>query len=146
MTRGMADSLARMPIRTPGLVLTEHEKALISPNAAQLVADAMKADEQMMVKHGVATLTARDTRKEPVAKQRELWLQFPLKKATADKDTFAAERVKLEAEAARVHAELTALLPVKDRVDFEPELPRTPTGKLVKRHLRDRYWPSVKKA
>ena len=26
-------------------------------------------------------------------------------------------------------------------VDFEPELPRTPTGKLVKRHLRDRYWP-----
>ena len=26
-------------------------------------------------------------------------------------------------------------------VDFEPELPRTPTGKLVKRHLRERYWP-----
>jgi long-chain acyl-CoA synthetase len=26
-------------------------------------------------------------------------------------------------------------------VDFETELPRTPTGKLVKRHLRDRYWP-----
>jgi acyl-CoA synthetase (AMP-forming)/AMP-acid ligase II len=26
-------------------------------------------------------------------------------------------------------------------VDFEAELPRTPTGKLVKRHLRDRYWP-----
>jgi long-chain acyl-CoA synthetase len=25
-------------------------------------------------------------------------------------------------------------------VDFEAELPRTPTGKLVKRHLRDRYW------
>jgi fatty-acyl-CoA synthase/long-chain acyl-CoA synthetase len=28
-------------------------------------------------------------------------------------------------------------------IDFEPELPRTPTGKLVKRHLRDRYWPST---
>jgi long-chain acyl-CoA synthetase len=28
-------------------------------------------------------------------------------------------------------------------VDFEAELPRTPTGKLVKRHLRDRYWPKV---
>ena len=25
-------------------------------------------------------------------------------------------------------------------VDFEAELPRTPTGKLVKRHLRDKYW------
>jgi len=28
-------------------------------------------------------------------------------------------------------------------IDFEPELPRTPTGKLVKRHLRDRYWPKT---
>ncbi|HET7505186.1 MAG TPA: acyl-CoA synthetase [Kofleriaceae bacterium] len=26
-------------------------------------------------------------------------------------------------------------------VDFEAELPRTPTGKLLKRLLRDRYWP-----
>ena len=29
-------------------------------------------------------------------------------------------------------------------VDFEPELPRTPTGKLMKRLLRDRYWRSAK--
>jgi len=28
-------------------------------------------------------------------------------------------------------------------VDFAAELPRTPTGKLVKRHLRDRYWPKT---
>jgi long-chain acyl-CoA synthetase len=28
-------------------------------------------------------------------------------------------------------------------IDFEAELPRTPTGKLVKRHLRDKYWPKV---
>jgi long-chain acyl-CoA synthetase len=28
-------------------------------------------------------------------------------------------------------------------IDFEAELPRTPTGKLVKRHLRDRYWPQT---
>jgi long-chain acyl-CoA synthetase len=28
-------------------------------------------------------------------------------------------------------------------IDFEAELPRTPTGKLVKRHLRDRYWPNA---
>jgi len=27
-------------------------------------------------------------------------------------------------------------------IDFAPELPRTPTGKLVKRHLRERYWPT----
>ena len=35
------------------------------------------------------------------------------------------------------------LSPIKcpKSVDFEAELPRTPTGKLVKRHLRDKYWP-----
>jgi acyl-CoA synthetase (AMP-forming)/AMP-acid ligase II len=34
------------------------------------------------------------------------------------------------------------LSPVKcpQSVDFEPELPRLPTGKLYKRILRDRYW------
>jgi len=30
------------------------------------------------------------------------------------------------------------------RITFEPELPRTPTGKLLKRLLRDRYWAAVK--
>jgi acyl-coenzyme A synthetase/AMP-(fatty) acid ligase len=25
-------------------------------------------------------------------------------------------------------------------MDFDPELPRTPTGKLLKRLVRDRYW------
>ncbi|MBB5048196.1 fatty-acyl-CoA synthase [Rhodopseudomonas rhenobacensis] len=36
------------------------------------------------------------------------------------------------------------LSPIKcpKSVDFEAELPRTPTGKLVKRHLKDRYWPN----
>jgi len=28
-------------------------------------------------------------------------------------------------------------------IDFEAELPRTPTGKLVKGHLRDKYWPKT---
>ena len=28
-------------------------------------------------------------------------------------------------------------------VDFEASLPRTPTGKLMKRHLRDRYWKAA---
>ena len=38
------------------------------------------------------------------------------------------------------------LSPIKcpKSVDFEAELPRTPTGKLVKRHLRDKYWAKVK--
>src|SRR5215813_8137682 len=40
------------------------------------------------------------------------------------------------------------LSPIKcpKSIDFEQELPRTPTGKLVKRHLRDRYWPKTAKA
>jgi len=39
------------------------------------------------------------------------------------------------------------LSPIKcpKSVDFEAELPRTPTGKLVKRHLRDKYWAKVSK-
>jgi long-chain acyl-CoA synthetase len=39
----------------------------------------------------------------------------------------------------------THLSPLKcpRSIDFEAELPRTPTGKLVKRHLRDRYWPKA---
>jgi acyl-coenzyme A synthetase/AMP-(fatty) acid ligase len=37
----------------------------------------------------------------------------------------------------------TQLSPIKcpRTVDFEAALPRTPTGKLMKRLLRDRYWP-----
>ncbi|MBC7579699.1 MAG: acyl-CoA synthetase [Tardiphaga sp.] len=40
------------------------------------------------------------------------------------------------------------LSPIKcpKSIDFEAELPRTPTGKLVKRHLRDRYWPNKQAA
>jgi acyl-coenzyme A synthetase/AMP-(fatty) acid ligase len=39
----------------------------------------------------------------------------------------------------------TRLSPIKcpRSIDFAAELPRTPTGKLVKRHLRDRYWPKT---
>jgi len=39
----------------------------------------------------------------------------------------------------------THLSPIKcpKSIDFEAELPRTPTGKLVKRHLRDKYWPKA---
>ncbi|KIZ35083.1 MULTISPECIES: acyl-CoA synthetase [Rhodopseudomonas] len=40
------------------------------------------------------------------------------------------------------------LSPIKcpKSIDFEAELPRTPTGKLVKRHLKDRYWPKQQTA
>jgi fatty-acyl-CoA synthase len=40
------------------------------------------------------------------------------------------------------------LSPIKcpKSIDFEAELPRTPTGKLVKRHLRDKYWPKKEAA
>ncbi|QUS41527.1 acyl-CoA synthetase [Tardiphaga alba] len=40
------------------------------------------------------------------------------------------------------------LSPIKcpKSIDFESELPRTPTGKLVKRHLRDKYWPKKETA
>jgi acyl-CoA synthetase (AMP-forming)/AMP-acid ligase II len=40
------------------------------------------------------------------------------------------------------------LSPIKcpKSIDFEAELPRTPTGKLVKRHLKDRYWPKTQAA
>jgi fatty-acyl-CoA synthase len=31
-------------------------------------------------------------------------------------------------------------------IDFEKELPRTPTGKLMKRLLRDRYWQEAKQS
>jgi fatty-acyl-CoA synthase len=27
-------------------------------------------------------------------------------------------------------------------VDFRDQLPRTPTGKLIKRKLKDEYWPA----
>jgi fatty-acyl-CoA synthase/long-chain acyl-CoA synthetase len=39
----------------------------------------------------------------------------------------------------------THLSPIKcpRSIDFQADLPRTPTGKLVKRHLRDSYWPKT---
>ena len=47
----------------------------------------------------------------------------------------------LEAELIAFCRERLSPLKCPRSIDFEPELPRTPTGKLVKRHLRDRYWP-----
>ena len=48
----------------------------------------------------------------------------------------------LEAELiAYVRARLSSIKCPRS-VDFERELPRTPTGKLLKRQLRERYWPA----
>jgi long-chain acyl-CoA synthetase len=54
-------------------------------------------------------------------------------------------RAGKELEAELISFCRTHLSPIKcpRSIDFEAELPRTPTGKLVKRHLRDRYWPNA---
>jgi long-chain acyl-CoA synthetase len=48
----------------------------------------------------------------------------------------------LEAELIAFCRERLSRIKCPRTIDFEAELPRTPTGKLVKRHLRDRYWPA----
>jgi fatty-acyl-CoA synthase/long-chain acyl-CoA synthetase len=48
---------------------------------------------------------------------------------------------ELEAELIAYCRERLSRLKCPRSIDFEAELPRTPTGKLLKRHLRDRYWP-----
>ena len=55
------------------------------------------------------------------------------------------DRYLLELEAELILFCRKHLSPLKcpRSIDFEAELPRTPTGKLVKRHLRDRYWPKA---
>jgi acyl-CoA synthetase (AMP-forming)/AMP-acid ligase II len=47
----------------------------------------------------------------------------------------------LEAELIAYCRERLSPIKCPRTVDFSAELPRTPTGKLVKRHLRDPYWP-----
>jgi acyl-coenzyme A synthetase/AMP-(fatty) acid ligase len=47
---------------------------------------------------------------------------------------------ELEAELIAFCREHLASLKCPRSVDFEAQLPRTPTGKLLKRLLRDRYW------
>ena len=49
----------------------------------------------------------------------------------------------LAAELAAYCARRLSPLKCPRSIDFMPELPRTPTGKLMKRHLRDPYWPAA---
>jgi long-chain acyl-CoA synthetase len=51
---------------------------------------------------------------------------------------------ELEAELILFCRERLSPIKCPRSVEFDPELPRTPTGKLLKRHLRDRYWPTQK--
>jgi acyl-CoA synthetase (AMP-forming)/AMP-acid ligase II len=50
---------------------------------------------------------------------------------------------QLEAELIAYCRERLASLKCPKSIDFAPELPRDPTGKMLKRQLRDRYWTPV---
>ena len=68
------------------------------------------------------------------------------------KGEIVAAVVELRAGSAADTASIVALcrgrlasykIPARIAFRAAAELPRTPTGKLVKRHLRDRYWPKT---
>jgi fatty-acyl-CoA synthase/long-chain acyl-CoA synthetase len=65
-------------------------------------------------------------------------------KAVVQPHDMARAGKELEAELIAFCKSRLSALKCPRSVDFEAELPRTPTGKLVKRHLRDRYWPKLK--
>jgi fatty-acyl-CoA synthase/long-chain acyl-CoA synthetase len=62
-------------------------------------------------------------------------------KAVVQPHDMASADKALEAELIQFCKKHLSPIKCPRSVDFEAELPRTPTGKLVKRHLRDRYWP-----
>jgi len=67
-------------------------------------------------------------------------------KAVVQPDDMRKAGKELEAELIAFCRQHLSPIKCPKSVDFEAELPRTPTGKLVKRHLRDRYWAKVQKA
>jgi fatty-acyl-CoA synthase/long-chain acyl-CoA synthetase len=67
-------------------------------------------------------------------------------KAVVQPHDMASAGKALEAELIQFCRKHLSPLKCPRSVDFEAELPRTPTGKLVKRHLRDRYWPKPARA
>jgi fatty-acyl-CoA synthase/long-chain acyl-CoA synthetase len=64
-------------------------------------------------------------------------------KAVVQPHDAASTRKELEAELIAFCKTRLSAIKCPRSIDFEAELPRTPTGKLVKRHLRDRYWPKA---
>lgn len=65
-------------------------------------------------------------------------------KAVVQPHDMASASKELEAELIAFCRQQLSPIKCPRSVDFDPELPRTPTGKLVKRHLRDRYWPATR--
>ena len=64
-------------------------------------------------------------------------------KAVVQPHNMARAGKELEAELIAFCRQHLSPIKCPKSVDFEAELPRTPTGKLMKRHLRDRYWPKT---
>ena len=64
-------------------------------------------------------------------------------KAVVQPHDMARTGKDLEAELMAFCREHLSPIKCPRSIDFEAELPRTPTGKLVKRHLRDKYWPKA---
>src|SRR5262249_29537912 len=67
-------------------------------------------------------------------------------KAVVQPHDMSATGKDLEAELIAFCRQRLSSIKCPRSVDFEAALPRTPTGKLVKRHLRDLYWAAAKKA
>ena len=65
-------------------------------------------------------------------------------KAVVQPHDMARAGPALEAELIAYCRERLSPIKCPRTIDFSAELPRTPTGKLVKRHLRDPYWPAKK--
>lgn len=62
-------------------------------------------------------------------------------KAVVQPVNFASADKTLEAELIAYCREHLSVIKAPQSVDFREELPRTPTGKLIKRHLKAEYWP-----
>ncbi len=63
-------------------------------------------------------------------------------KAVVQPHDMAQAGKALEGELIAYCREKLSAIKCPKSIDFAAELPRTPTGKLVKRHLREKYWPS----
>lgn len=62
-------------------------------------------------------------------------------KAVVQSHDMAQAGKALEGELIAYCRERLSAIKCPKSIDFAAELPRTPTGKLVKRHLREKYWP-----
>ncbi len=62
-------------------------------------------------------------------------------KAVVQPHDMAQAGKALEGELITYCRERLSAIKCPKSIDFAAELPRTPTGKLVKRHLREKYWP-----